>query len=112
MRWAARIISIILVGIFILFFIGEGNIDEFAKLTGIEILLMIFVPIVFTAGVVIAWRKEMLGGIVILASVLGYNLVDRINSSGFKWEIEFAFLLVPGILFILTSRMAKRQNRW
>jgi len=110
-RWLARIISISFIGLLALFFIGEGNINEFMHLSTNEILLMLFVPILFTIGGIISWKRELLGGILILASVIGFNIVDIIASKRFTGEIEFAFIIVPGVLFILAGKYCNNKNQ-
>ncbi len=110
-RWLARIISISFIGLLALFFIGEGNINEFMHLSTNEILLMLFVPILFAIGGIISWKRELLGGILILASVIGFNIVDIIASKRFTGEIEFAFIIAPGVLFILAGKYCNNKNQ-
>ncbi len=108
-RWAARIISLFFVGLFLLFFIGEANVKELLNLSITEILLMIFIPLLFIVAAIISWERELLGGLLIIASVVGFNSVDILAETGFTWEIEFGFLLIPGFLFILLSYLKKRK---
>ena len=100
-RWVTRIVSIIIVGIFLLFFIGEGFIPNIPKLTTTEFLLIICIPVLFTTGVVIAWKKEIVGGIIIISSILLFNIIDIIKSPKPKIEIEFGILLLVGIMYIV-----------
>jgi len=108
-RWVARIISLFFVGLFLLFFIGEANLKEFLNLSITEILLMIFIPLLFILAAIISWERELLGGILIIASVVGFNSIDILAETGFTWELEFGFLLIPGVLFILLSYLKKRK---
>lgn len=92
-RWVTRIISLVFAGIFLLFIIGEGNIKEFVTLSTSEIFLVIFVPLLYILGVAVSWKKELIGGIIILVSVIGFNIVEIVAGKHFSLELEFTYLL-------------------
>ncbi|MFZ7102504.1 MAG: DUF7670 domain-containing protein [Peptococcaceae bacterium] len=106
-RWTARLTSIGFTGLFILFLIGEGNISG---LSIIELELFLFVPVIFILGCIIGWTRELWGGSLIFVSVIGFNVIDIIASWGFSGEIEFWFLIIPGVFFLLTFYLANSMR--
>jgi ABC-type polysaccharide/polyol phosphate export permease len=104
-RWFARLTGLAFLGLFLWFFINEG-INDAASITLTQIGLFLFVPVLFTIGLFLAFKRELLGGILIILSVIGANLVDMISSGEFPSQVEFAFLLIPGILFALLPYLA------
>ena len=98
-RWTTRVLSILTALLFIVFFIGEG-IPNPASLSFSEWLLMLFVPVMLIAGMVVAWMREMLGGILVVASILLFNLTAMITEGMFNFELEFGFFLIIGFGFI------------
>jgi len=107
LRWSARILSILAVGILLVFACGEGlNLSRF---TARELLLFVFFPLGFCVGMVVAWWREGLGGGITVGSLAAFYLLDRLVSSSFPRGWAFVVLAVPGFLFLLyrlRTRMA------
>ena len=61
-RWTARIWSIISIGLVVAFIVGEGF--DPTKITAEEWLGFLFFPVGISVGMIIAWWREFLGGIV------------------------------------------------
>lgn len=110
LRWAARLSGIAIAALFLLFFIGEGNISQLMQVSAVEWALIACIPAVFIIGVVLAWKWELLGGIVILLSVVVFNAIDMIAARAFSGEVEFAFVMIPGILFLLAAFMDRKES--
>jgi hypothetical protein len=108
LRWITRLIGAGLVGLLLLFLIGEGDFDQMRNLGSPEKIKLLLVPLLFIIGVVISWKKELAGGIIILVSVLGFNCVEYIAGKGFSGDIELAFLLIPGILVLLLAFLSRK----
>ena len=99
LRWSARILSIIVVGILLVFAFGEGlNLSHF---TARELLLFVFFPLGFCVGMVVARWREGLGGGITVGSLAAFYLAHRLLSSGFPRGWAFVALAVPGFLFLL-----------
>jgi hypothetical protein len=109
-RWAARVTGVGCLLLFLVFFIGEGDIRDIVYLQPREVVLILFVPVLFSAGVLVAWWREPQGGILILASVLWFNVTDIVSERKFTGEIEFAFLIIPGLLFLLSWYLDGRRR--
>ena len=112
LRWSARILSIFVVGILLVFAFGEGlNLSHF---TARELLLFVFFPLGFFVGMVVAWWREGLGGGITVGSLAAFYLVDRLLSSSFPRGWAFVALAVPGFLFLLyrlRTRMTKETKK-
>ena len=108
-RWVTRVLGLGMVGLFILFFIGEGGFGDVAKLTSSEKVLMIFIPVVFIAGMIVTLFRELWGGIIIILSVVGFNTVNVIASKSLSGGLEFWYLLIPGIIFIVLYCVTKKK---
>ena len=99
LRWSARVSSILAVGVVLLFAFGEGlNLLHF---TARELILFVFFPVGVCLGMVVAWRREGLGGGITVASLAAFYLVDRLSSSGFPRGFAFVAFAAPGFLFLL-----------
>jgi hypothetical protein len=109
LRWSARILSLLAVGVVLLFAIGEGlNLSRF---TATELVLFAFFPVGVCLGMVLAWRWEGLGGGITLASFAAFYLVHRLTSSGFPRGFAFLALAAPGFLFPLCSLWARSTTK-
>ena len=118
MRWAARVLALIAVGLFVYFAVEFGA-KVFPALAwtnpqGIPLLIAVVLAL---AGVVIAWRWELIGGMIAVAcSAAIIALVCA--GSGFDMALcAFYFtlpLLLAGALYLIccwrTRRAARSQN--
>lgn len=98
LRWIARVIGIVLVGLVLLLAIGEGVPSPFSHPFVITIGLLALTLVV--SGILLAWRWELSGGIVSLAGWVLFIVAERIN-----WQHSFFFVLlaVPSLLFLSSS---------
>ncbi|HEY5912046.1 MAG TPA: hypothetical protein VJA21_15695 [Verrucomicrobiae bacterium] len=72
LRWLARVLSILVVGVVHLFAFGEGL--KLSHVTAPELVLFLFFPIGVCLGMALAWRWEGLGGGVTVASLATFNI--------------------------------------
>jgi hypothetical protein len=99
LRWSARVLSILAVGVVLLFAFGEGlNLSHF---TARDLVLFVFFPIGVCLGMALAWRWEGLGGGITIASLAAFYLADRLMSSSFPRGFAFVAIASPGFLFLL-----------
>jgi hypothetical protein len=107
LRWSARVLSILAVGILLVFAFGEGlNLSHF---TARELLLFVFFPLGFCVGMAVAWWREGLGGGITVGSLAAFYLVDRLVSSSFPRGWVFVALAVPGFLFLLCRLLTRMK---
>jgi hypothetical protein len=113
MRWTARILALLAVGLFVLFAVELGS-RVFPTLSwgpqGIPLMVALAVAL---AGVVVAWRWELVGGIMTVAGVAGIMALVCAGSGTDMLFCAFLFtlpLLVAGALYLgccYRTRMAK-----
>ena len=99
LRWTARLLSIISIGIILLFAIGEGF--NPIKFTTQELVLGLFFPLGVCFGMITAWKWEGLGGVITISSLLLFYLVQKNTSTGFPSGPAFIVFAFPGFLFLL-----------
>jgi hypothetical protein len=104
LRWAARGLAAVLVGIVVVIFIGQGF--NPLRLTPSEAVQMMF----FWAtciGMMIAWRWELLGGGLATVSMTLFYLNELMLTGRFPHGFMFRLMLLPGLLF-LASGISRR----
>ena len=100
LRWIARVLSVATIGIILLFVFGEGA--GWLSVRGQDVVGLIFFPVGLMLGLVLAWRRELSGGIVASGSIVLFYLVYglAINHNVFQgWAI--LVLSIPAWLFLL-----------
>jgi len=101
-RWTARISSIMVIGVFLLMFFGEGF--DPARVKPNEWLMLIFGPFGFMFGMILGWWKEGLGGAITIVSFFGAMLVGDYSGSG---ATNMAICAAPGFLFAFAWFLSK-----
>jgi hypothetical protein len=68
----------------------------------------LFFPLGICAGMIVAWRRELLGGSITLACLAAFYLVSMIATGalprGWAWEAFAA----PGVLFLAASLLSRK----
>lgn len=112
-RWTARILGALIFGFAWLMFIGEG-ISEPPQLQTIPeilfaltFLVVVLVPLL---GYIVAWRREGVGGGILLLGGLGLG-VFVYTTSGVNKEIAAVVLSSPLLLLGLLFWLAARWSR-
>jgi hypothetical protein len=97
-RWIGRILGVLLVGLFLLFMIGQGF--NPLRLNGTEIPLAsaLFIAL---AGMLLVWRQELLGGTMVLAGMLAFYSINFAASGRLPGGSVFPLCFVPGILALV-----------
>jgi hypothetical protein len=99
LKWAARVLSVLSVGVILLFFVGEGF-DPSGVTLRVWVALLLF-PVMVVAGMLIAWRREGLGGVVSIAGLAAFYLYSAVLNGGTPRGLAFLILSAPGFLFLL-----------
>lgn len=108
LRWSARLLAGILVGLVLVIFIGEGGFDPL-KLRPIEALQMaLFLSTCL--GMVIAWRWPLSGGAISTIGILLFFAIEFALAGRFPSGPIFHLMLVPGILFLLSAFLQRRTS--
>lgn len=100
LRWFARICSIASIALILLFFFGE----EFdpAKINMKQWIGFLFFPIGVVAGMIIAWKREGIGGAISIVSLIGFYLVYGLLLNNRFWQgSAFIVFAIPAFLFFM-----------
>lgn len=98
LEWIARAASIASIALLVMIFLGDAF--HPSQISFQEWAGLIFFPIGVVAGMIIAWRKEAMGGFVTVASLVCFYLVYGYllrNHIGGWFFLAFA---APGFLFL------------
>ena len=98
-RWAARILSLVSVGMVMLFIIGEGF--DIARVKLSEWLLFLFFPFGISIGMILAWWQEGIGGTITVGSLVMFYVVHFAIAGMFPHGWAFLVFTIPGFLFLL-----------
>lgn len=103
LRWTAKVWSIVTVLLVLGFIVGEGfnpsGINEW-----IGVLLF---PIGICVGMMLAWWKEGLGGIITTGCLLLFYLVHLATAGKFPKGWAYLVFAAPGFLFLLSWRLSR-----
>ena len=109
-KWIARIWSILSLVFLLLFFgasiISSGGTATFAFK---DVLQFVFFPIGLTIGLIIAWKREGLGGIIAIVSIIGFHLQMLVTHGKPDFVLFIELLAAPGILFILYWILSRKR---
>jgi hypothetical protein len=106
-RWTARVLTALLVGVILVIFIGEGF--HPLRLKGIEVLQMALFWSV-CVGMVLAWRWPVIGGALSLGGMILFFTVEVALTGGFPRGLFFYLMLLPGVLFLVDGLMRRRMS--
>ena len=98
LEWIARGASVASITLLVMIFLGEAF--HPTQISFEEWVGLVFFPIGIVAGMIIAWRKEALGGSMTVASLVSFYLVYGYilrNHIGGWFFLAFA---APGFLFL------------
>ena len=104
-RWCARLWSIATIGLVLLFLVGEPF-----HPTPKEWLGLIFFPFGICAGMIVAWRKEGLGGTITVGSLLVFYGVHFLTAGRLPHGWAWVVFAAPGFLFLLSWYRSRRGN--
>ncbi len=105
-RWAARIWSIGSIGLILLFIIGEGINPTAPR----EWLGLLFFPFGISLGMILAWRKEGLGGIITAGSLLIFYGIHYATAGRFPKGWAWLVFAAPGFLFLLCWYLSRKTS--
>jgi hypothetical protein len=113
-RWIARVWSVASVGFVLLMFVGSALAEGFnpAQFAFRELVGLFFFPFGVCLGMILAWRREGLGGGMTVGSLLAFYAALRIMGGRFPGGPYFALVAAPGILFLvcwLLSRGVRKE---
>jgi glucose-6-phosphate-specific signal transduction histidine kinase len=106
--WAAKVWSLGTIGLVLLIFVGEAvSPSTAAAFTPSELLGLLFFPIGMCLGLLLAWRREALGGAITVASVVAFYVWNYLDRGTFPRGPYFLLLAAPGVLFSLAALLSR-----
>jgi len=108
-RWIARVMGLCVVGLVVVFFIGEGGFNPL-RATWHESLQVLSILITCT-GLVAAWRWELFGGAMAVGGMLLFYILDFAANGQFPRGWVFGAIGLNGSLFILARLVSTKSWR-
>jgi hypothetical protein len=105
LRWIARLTSLASLGFLALFMIFEDFNPAFLRLH--EWVLGLFSPLGVALGLILAWRRELLGGVIAVASLVGFYVTHYFLTGNLPHGGVYLALAAPGFLFLLSGVLSK-----
>ncbi len=109
LRWIARIWSLLSIGFVILFAVAAGLDGEFNGLTAGEYVGLAMFPIGVGVGLIVAWFREGLGGMIALGCFVIFYLSNLVSYGGLPGGPFFFLVAAPGIPFVLSWLLTRRR---
>lgn len=109
LRWSARITSVLAMGIIAIFATSGGGVPSKAEWIAIALF-----PAGVLIGMIIAWKREMPGAIISLASLLifyGYMFAQSAFAADMRYVGNFALFGIPGVLFLAAGLLTRLEKR-
>jgi len=94
-RWTARLVSVALLALLVAFAVGEGLPNPLGQ--PIVVNLLSVAMLTMMVGLIIAWKWEGVGGLLILG---GFGFFAAVNH-GIRLNVVFGPMVVTGLLFLL-----------
>jgi hypothetical protein len=102
-RWVARGLGLALIGVVLLFFIGEGIMGgDMPNLPTMSLSedFMLLALLMTLLGIVVAWHWEGIGGLLIVGSVLLFESINALSLGYWRIGVLDPFFLLVGLLFL------------
>ena len=110
MRWAARVIGLVIISLFLIILIG-GAITEGLQTITIEGASLGMLGGIALAGYIISWRHEQLGGILLVLTAAGLGIHIGICAGRnhiMTWSTVGLPYLITGLLFLYSWRLTRK----
>jgi hypothetical protein len=104
-RWLARIASLASIAMLAVFATSGGNFP-----TAGEWLLIAFFPVGVVVGMIVAWWREIAGGIITLLSLVAFYITLLITSGHAPTTPWFVVFASPGLLLLLCGLLAAHSK--
>jgi hypothetical protein len=101
LHWTARVLSLVVLGFVLLFFIGEGGFNLITISARESVMLFLF--LMTCIGLIVAWQSETVGGAMAILSMALFYVANWIFSGHFPRGWAFAAVVLPALLFLLCN---------
>jgi hypothetical protein len=109
-RWFARATSVLTIGLLLLSIIGEGSAP--GTVAGRQWIGLLFFPFGVVVGMLVAWKREAVGGLLSIGSLTCFYVVYGFILSG-RLPGGWAFVAFssPAFFFLLTWLVERTMKR-
>ncbi len=108
--YITRGISILLIGIFFILLFSPGGHFNHPHVESLDYLLLLFIPLLYGFGAFYSFKNELVSGIVIFISFVGFNTVIYLIDQTTTVSLQYTFLLIPSILFVTMYMFRKHEE--
>jgi hypothetical protein len=108
LRWTARTWGIASTLLLLVFAFGGR---EHLRLTMSEAVALLFFPVGVVVGFVVAWRRELAGGLVTVGSLTLFYLYQFVWGSGRTAGPYFLLFAAPGFLHLANALLVARKPK-
>ena len=111
-RWVARVLAAMMAAFMAFMFVGNAATDGVGPLfemTLREALMMAAFMVVFV-GLILGWKREKLGGWLVVGGMALFYVLDFAFSGTFPRGPFFPLIALPGILFLLAGYTRKEAE--
>lgn len=100
LRWSARVLSAVSIGLILMFIFGEGM--DVSIIAWEEMGVLMLFPLGFLIGLILGWQEELKGGALAVGSIAAFYFVYGLILNGSILQGGwFAIVALPGFLFLL-----------
>ncbi len=100
LRWIARLWAVLSLLFLLAFVVGEGIGLQRTR----DLVAFLFFPLGVGAGLVVAWWRERLGGLIAVGSLVVFYLTLYLFDGRLPRGPYFLLVAAPGVLFLLLGR--------
>jgi hypothetical protein len=108
-RWVARIWSILSILVVLVFTVGEAVGGNGPRPTPQEWVGLALWPIGVCVGLVVAWFREELGGILAMGCLIAFYVWNLLHSGQLFLGPVFFLIAAPGLLFLIAGFLSHRS---
>ncbi len=109
LRWTARAFALGVLGLGLLFLVGEGG-EKLTALSVREGILMALLWMSF-AGLILAWWREGLGGAITVGALASFTAIEWISKGRFPRIWAFGVIAAPALLFLWFAVRARLRHQ-
>lgn len=101
--WTLRILLIIMILLFALFSFDVFRDDNSFWETAVALLMQNIPTIIMIAILIISWKRENVGGILLMLCVIGFAIYLFVDSGNFKYgtAIMLGIPFLIGVMFVI-----------
>lgn len=107
-RWLARILGTLAVVVFLLFFVADCVKKGTVAIGSDRIVMTAFMFLAFI-GLIIAWKREGIGGVTALVGLIGFNIFAPASETNGGIFVITGLYGLPALLFLFCWWQARKQ---